>query len=184
MQPKLVAGDSLDFLTTVEAYPPAAGWTLKHRLVPRAAGTAISLTATTSGTDYQTTASPTTTAAWALGEYAWSSWVEKTGYRHTVSSGQLTITPDPGVMAAGTDTRGQAEKAVADLKAAFATYTASQGHVTEYEIAGRRMRFSSSAEIVEKLSFWQGEFVKERAASAAAMGLPDPRKIYLRAGRA
>jgi enamine deaminase RidA (YjgF/YER057c/UK114 family) len=164
MQAKLVAGDTLDFLTTVADYPPADGWTLKHRLVPRAAGDdAITLTASTSGSDYRTQAAPDDTAEWTAGEYAWTSWVEKSGARYSVDSGQVTIAPDPGVMAAGTDTRSQAQKAVEDLKTALATYTASQGHVAEYEIAGRRMRFASSADIVQKLNFWQSQLNRELA---------------------
>ena len=178
------AGDRLDFLIFGAEYPATDGWTLKYRLVPRVSGTAISITASASGGDYQVAVLPATTASWGVGAYGWESWVEKTGYRYVVGAGQSTITTDPTTIAVGTDTRSQAEKAVADLKAALATYTASQGHVAEYEIAGRRMRFSDAGDIVAKLNFWRGELTKENAAKAVALGLPDPRRIYLRMGRA
>jgi len=185
MQPILVAGDTLDFLTSVTNYPPADGWTLKFRLVPRTAGNGeIDITATTSGSDYRVQVAPSVTALWDADEYSWNSWVEKTGVRYSVESGQVTIKTDPSTLAAGTDSRSQAEQAVDDLKAAYATYTSSQGHIAEYEIAGRRMKFANSGDIIAKLSFWQAELTREKAQKAVAAGLPDPRRIYLRAGRA
>src|SRR5229473_6127102 len=90
MQARLVAGDTLDFLTTVSAYPPADGWTLKHRLIPRSvSGTVILMTGITSGTDYRTQVGPSTTAAWVVGIYGWTSWVEKAGADQVVDSGGM-----------------------------------------------------------------------------------------------
>ncbi len=178
------AGDRLDFTVGGGDFPATDGWTLKYRLVPRVSGTAITLTASTSGSDYAVLALPATTAAWGVGAYGYEAWVEKTGYRTVTGSGQISVTTDPTTITVGTDTRTQAEIAVAALKAAMATYTASQGHIAEYEIAGRRMKFSDKGEIVALLSFWNGELSRENALKAQAMGLADPRRIYLRAGRA
>jgi hypothetical protein len=183
----IVCGDTLDFLTTVTGYPPADGWTFKHLLVPRFTSPAqapITLTATTSGDDYRTQAGPSTTENWAAGAYAWWSWVEKTGYRQEVDFGQVDLLPDPSAQVAGYDGRSQAAKAVDDLKLALATYTASQGHIAEYTINNRSLKFKSAGDIVQLLNFWQLELQREEAAAAVAKGLPDPRRIYLRASRA
>ena len=185
MESSLVAGDTFSLTEVVPDYPAGDGWTYKLRLTPReVGGTAVTLTAAPSGDDYLISATATTTAAWSPGVYAWAGYVEKGDERHTVSTGTVTVEPDAANLVPGTDTRSQAEKAVADLKAAYATFVGSQGHIAEYEIAGRRMKFASGADIVQKLSFWQGELSSERAAKAVAAGLPDPRRIYLRVGRA
>ena len=45
MQTNLVAGDSLNYTTSIPAYPPSAGWVAKLRLTPRGAGAAVTITA-------------------------------------------------------------------------------------------------------------------------------------------
>lgn len=183
MQQNLIVGDTLSFTTTLADYPASAGWSLTYRLVPRTSGSAIEIAASASGDDHVVSVSATTTALWAAGEYSWSGYVSKAGERHTVESGTITIKPDPGVVAA-LDGRSQAAKAVDDLRAALATYTASSGHVSEYSIAGRTMKFKGSDDILKLLSYWEIELQRERAAEAAAKGQASPRRYYLRTGRA
>lgn len=185
-QQSIVAGDTLDFTTTLPDYSSDDGYSLVYYFTPRASGTPFSLTSATTADPHQfrITAGASSTALWTAGEWGWSSFAEVSGARYSVDSGQVTIKPNPATMLAGTDTRSQAEKAVADLKAAYASFSASQGHIAEYEIAGRRMKFGSAAEIVERMSFWQGELNRENAEKAVALGLADPRRIYLRAVRA
>lgn len=188
MLSEIIAGDTLDFETRVDDYPSSA-WTLKYRLTPiSGTGTAIEFSAATEDDHYRTQIGPGVTAAWEVGDYNWSAWVTPTAVpgsaRYVVDKGTCRIDPDPELMAAGTDTRTQAEKAVADLKLAYATFTATQGAVAEYEIAGRRMRFASAADILQRMSFWRNELNAENAAKAVALGLADPRRIYLRMGRA
>lgn len=185
MQVTVTAGDTLEFSATFAGYPATDGWTLQYRLTARAAGgDVIEFTATADGESYAVSVAPTVTADWTAGEYGYVAWVEKSGARTVVDSGQCTILPDPINVEPGTDTRSQAERAVADLKAAYATFVATQGKVAEYEIAGRRMKFASAADIAQRLSFWNGELSSEQAKKAVAAGFYDPRRIYLRVGRA
>ena len=191
MQATIAAGDTLSETVSatntpaVAAYPPSDGWTLKYRLVPRISGTAISITATTSGEDYVVTVAPATTATWGAGDYGWFRWVEKTGYRHEIDSGQVTIISNPATVAVGTDTRSQAQKAVDDLLAAKATFTATNGNVKRYVIGNREMEFKTASEIDEQYNFWQARLTREKAQIAVALGYADPRRIYIRAtGRA
>jgi hypothetical protein len=179
---ELVAGDTLEFTTAVAGYPATDGWTLKYRLVPRSGGAAQTLTATPSGADYVVNITPTETAAWVAGDYGWISYVEKTGARQTLESGQLTVKPNSATVTG--DTRSQASKAVGDLKAALATWNATNGRVKSYSIAGRSMEFDTSASILELLSYWEAEAFREREAERLAKGLNSGRHIYLRFNRA
>ena len=181
MQSELVAGDTLEFSTEVPDYPATDGWTLKYRLAPRAGGLAVTLTAVANGDAYDIEATPTETASWVAGEYGWFSWVEKTGARQTLESGQLTVKPNPATVTG--DTRTQASKAVDDLKAALATWNATNGRVKSYSIAGRSMEFDTSASILELLSYWQGQLFSEQQADRLAKGMNSGRHIYLRFNR-
>lgn len=185
---KLIAGDSLDFTTTVAAYPATAGWTLKYVLVPRFTSpsrAAITLTATTHDvTAYRVQVGPSITAPWAAGAYSWSSYVEQSGQRVTLEQGQeLTVAPDPATMAAGTDLRSDNVKALAGAKAALAGFTASNGAVEEYAINGRRMKFRAAADIVALISHLQGEVLREQRKAAADAGQASPGRFGVRLAR-
>jgi len=179
MQDTLIVGDTLDFITSVPSYLASAGYTLKHRLVPRVSGTAILLTATTSVDDYRTTVLPAVTATWAAGDYSWSAWVEKASERHTVDTGTVTLKPDPFIIAAY-DGRTQAEVALADAKTALANFSATGGRVKRYAIAGREMEFDAAGDILTLISFWQIQVTRENAAQAVREGQADPRRIQIR----
>lgn len=184
---KHIAGDTLDFTVSVADYPATDGWTLKYRLVPRfttPTQAPIVLTATSSGADYLVQASPATTAAWVAGKYAWNRWVEKVGARQTLDeSGELEIRPDPSTQAQGFDGRSQARKAVDDLKAALATFTATSGRVKSYTIGTRQMEFETTAEIVKMMDFWQRQLDNECASANMAKGWPNPRNAAMRFNR-
>lgn len=163
MQQTLVAGDSLNFATSTPDYPASAGWVLKYRLVPRGTGSAIELTATAEGDDHRVQVAAATTAGWSAGAYGWAAWVEKTGEQYTVDSGQITVTPNPRTVAAGTDLRSEARKALEDLKTAHAAYVASNGTVASYQIADRQRTFRSVAEIVKLITYYEQQVAKEDA---------------------
>lgn len=181
MQTELIAGDSLQFSTAVDSYPASAGWALSYRLVPRAGGAAITINATSSGDDYAVSVAAAATAGWTPGEYGWAAYVHQAGARYTVGTGQISIKPDPATMAAGTDTRSQAERAVADLKAALAAWSPVR---KSYAIGDVQMTFNSTADILQLLSFWESALLRERQAAALARGTANPNKIFVRSARA
>jgi hypothetical protein len=183
MRSEIVAGDTLDFLTSVSGYPATDGWTLAFRLVPRDAGNSvIEWDATAEGSDYRSQRGTGETATWDAGEYAWTSWVEKTGARHVVEQGTVTIKPNPATLAAGTDTRTTAARMVADLEAALVSYASSNGMVAEYAIAGRSMKFRDKAEIIKDLSYWKAQLFNEEEAERLRQGLGSRRRVYVRFG--
>jgi enamine deaminase RidA (YjgF/YER057c/UK114 family) len=181
MQQDLIAGDTLNFLTALADFPASAGWVLKFRLVPRTASNpAIALTAAAEGDDHRTSVTVAATAGWAADDYGWSSWVEKGAEVYSVESGQITVRPNPRTVAAGTDLRSVAERAFDQAQAALAAWTPTR---RKYRIGDREMEFTSKADIVGVVHYWQGELAKERRAAALAKGLPDPRKSYVRINR-
>jgi len=172
----ITAGDSFTWQKTLADYP-AGTWTLKYRLI-NAAGK-IDITATASGTDHLVTVTPTTSAAYTAGDYTWTSWVEKTGYRITVGGGTIEVKPNIAALTT-LDARTDAAIIVDQLMAAYKTYTASNGNVAEYEIAGRRMKYRSGAEILQQISHWKSVLAAEKRAESIAAGLGGANKILVR----
>lgn len=184
MNDTIIAGDTLDFTVSVDAYPATDGWTLKYRLTPRfttPAQAPIVLTASAVGPDYQIQVAPATTAAWMPGNYAWARWVEKVGARQSLEEGQpLIIRADPATTAQGYDGRSQAAKAVDDLEAAMATFHSTGGRVKSYAIGSRQMEFESMQEIQNLLTFWRNKLTTEEANARLASGLPGSPRLLAR----
>lgn len=173
----LIVGDTLDFLTTVEDYPPADGWTLKYRLVPRVSGTAITITAATEGTDYRVQEAPATTAAWTAGEYTWTSWVEKSGARYTVDQGLVTLKVNPATISAY-DGRSHARK-VLDAIDAVIESRATQDQM-EYAINGRSLKRTPIADLIKMRQHYAAEVKREEKAASLAAGVHPGGKIQFR----
>lgn len=177
---EIVAGDRLNVTLQVPAYPASGGNTLTLRLVPRATGTAVDLTATASGDDHVVSASAAATAAYAAGEYSWHAFVTNGSDRYTVGSGQITVKANPASLAAGADTRSQARKAVDDLKAALAAWSPTR---KSYTVGDVSMTFNSTGDIVRMLNFWERELAREEAAVDQAAGRKPARRVFMRSAR-
>lgn len=176
MQQDLIAGDTLNFATSLADYPAGAGWVLKFRLVPRTAGNpAIALTAAAEGDDHRTSVTAAATAGWAADAYGWTSWVEKGAEVYSVDSGQITVRPNPRTVAAGTDTRSQAERALADLRLALSAWSPLR---RRYRIGDREMEFNAPADIIRMITWWEGQVAAE-ALLAGRIDKPS-RRIYTR----
>ena len=166
----LTAGDTLDFTTSVPDYLASAGWVLKYRLAPRAAGTAIDLTSVASGDDHRVTVLAATTLSWAVGEYGWTAFVEKAAERYTVDRGELTIRAASTTLAAGVDTRSQARVALDAIDAVMANRATMDQQ--EYSIAGRSLKRMSVDELLKLRAFYADQVAKEKGRTG---------RIYLRA---
>ena len=184
MQQELIAGDTLNFLTSVPDYLASAGWVLHFRLVPRT-GTnpAIAIDAVAEGDDHRTQVAASATGAYAPDSYTWNSWVTLAAEVYTVDAGQITIRPNPRSVAAGYDGRSLAVKTRDDLLAAFATFTSSNGTTRSYRIADRERVFNTAADILVQISFWEREVARETAALLAATGQARGGRFYLRQTR-
>lgn len=182
---QMVVGDTWSFPVESSDYP-APTWTLTLYLVPRfstPAQSPIEITSTAEGSDHRFAVAATVTATYKPGQYSYITRATDGTQKFTLDAtqwgGEVTLLPDPAAAVQGDDHRTQAQKAIDDLKAALATYGTTNGHVSEYEINGRRMKFRSMAEIEAQIVFWQKERANEIRADAIARGMADPRKIYV-----
>lgn len=173
----LTAGDSFTATLDGSTYAASAGWTAALILIGPGRQTA---TTTASADDHVATVAGATTANWAAGSYAMRAVYTKAADRYSVELGTLSVAPDPA--AVGTDSRAllsAAERALADLKAAYVAHLASGNvHVAEYEIGGRRMKYRSLAELLKALEAARREVAAERSAARIRAGLP-PRATFV-----
>jgi len=181
MQNQIVAGETLNYRAIAPDYPASAGWVVTLYLNPRAGGTATSVSSTADGDDHLLQVSATTTASWDAGAWGWETWAALGAERYRLEHGQWEVVPGLIGAAAGTDTRSQARRALDDAKAAFAAWTPT---TRRYKIGAREMEFSSTAEIIQVISYWENEVRREENAAGMAAGRPDKRKVHVRLGRA
>ena len=173
------AGDSVSWTVSLPAFPASAGWAVVFRvLFP--AGVAVDIPTTAEGDDHVATRSASDTASWPAGSATLVCLATKAGERKTVGSKTVTILPDLAVI--GTfDGRSRNQKALDDLEAGLAAYAAAgQGHVAEYQVAGRVMKFRTVEEIQALIAHYRRLVVKERAALALLNGEPPPGRCYYR----
>lgn len=156
------AGDTFSLLVPLAAYPASAGWVLKARFTPRASGSPIDITGVAEGDDHRLSVAAATTASWTAGSYSAVLWVERAAESYTVGQWQLAITPNLRTLAAGTDTRSQAQRALDDARAAFAAWRPT---LRKYRILDREREFNSAAEILKVIAYWQAEVERETAAA-------------------
>lgn len=173
------AGDSVSWTVSLPAFPASAGWAVLYRLLTPA-GVASDITTTADGDDHVVTLSASDTSHWAAGTGTLVCIATKGAERKTVDSKTVTLLPDLGHV--GTfDGRSRNQKALDDLEAALATYAADgKGHVAEYLVAGRTMKFRTVEEIQALIAHYRRQVVKERAALALLNGEPPPGRCYYR----
>lgn len=180
----LTLGDTLNYTTSVPDYSAADGWVLKTRLVPRSSGSAISLVSSQDGTDpslHRTQATAATTAAWTAGAYSWFAYVEKGVEQYKVGEGQITLAPDPRVVAT-LDNRSTAQIGL-DAVRALMQGKATSGQMS-YRIGERELRSYGMEELVVLESRLSVQVKAEQRAVALASGMADPRKYAVRVARA
>lgn len=178
-EPAIVyAGDSISWRKSLPNFPATDGWALAYKLV--SASSIIAINATADGADYVIDVPASTTSGWLAGTYRWVAFVTKASARYTVASGEIVIRPNLAGATDAFDARSDAERALDDLKKALTTWIATSGHVQEYEIAGRRMRYRSMDEIRKAISLLELEIANERKAARLAAGLAVPQRVQIR----
>ena len=180
MRTEIIAGDTLDFETTVADYPATDGWTLVFRLVPRVSGTPIVITCTTAsdGVSYRAQVAPATTANYVAGEYTWNSYVTKSGARQTVESGQVTILPDPAAQTAPYDNRSHARKTLAAIEAVLEGRASKDQE--EYTIKDRSLKRTPLADLLKLKNHYAWAVYNEDQAEALNNGTGLGRKLQVR----
>lgn len=176
---EITAGDTVRWQKTFPDYPASDGWVLSYSLLGPLG--AISITSTPNGDDHLIDQSPTDTAAWGASRYAWQAVMTKAdpAARYTVGTGVLVVNPDLAAPASGYDGRSSARRILDALMAAYETYVASRGHVSEYQIAGRTMKFRTVEELIKQIDYWKREVTREDSAAALAAGRR-PGRVFVR----
>lgn len=155
----LVAGDTIAWTRELSDYP-ASTWTLAYRLI-NAANT-IDITASADGDTHSVAVSAAVSATYQPGVYTWQAYVTAGAARYTVGSGRIEIKPDLAAQQGGFDTRSEARQILEALREGYKTMTlAGSGHVFEYQIAGRVMRYHKPADILEAIRYWSVEVARE-----------------------
>lgn len=178
---QITAGDTLDFLDTVAGYPAGTGWTLKYRLVPRfttPTQTPVELTGADEGTDYRVQAGPAVTALWVPGVYTFARWLEKTGARLSLGTGEVEILADPATAVAGYDQRTHPRKALEAIEAVLEGRASLDQE--EYTINGRSLKRTPVVELYKMRERYRAEVATEDAAAALAVGAGVGRRFRVR----
>ena len=172
----LTAGDTARWRKSLPDYLSADGWQLVYTLI-NAAGK-LTFNAVGDGAGHLVSISPTTTAAWAAGQYAWRAQVTRADEAYTVASGTLTV--QPAFSAATLDSRSHARKALANIEA----YLENPGNLTSsmYEISGRKLQRFGIPELLALRDRYRAEVAREDAAASVGCGLPDRRRVLVRFG--
>jgi hypothetical protein len=176
---QVTAGDTLAWQITLADYPASAGWVLTYALA--AAAGQIAITASASGDDHRVSVAAATSAAYVPCNYAWQAYVTKTTERHMVDSGTIQILPNLAVQAGGFDGRSHAQKTLEALEAWI------EGHdmaVADYQIAGRAMKYHAIPDLLKLRDTYKAEVANAAVAAAAKASGIDPRRYFVRFGRA
>lgn len=177
----LQAGDTLAWRVSLPAYPADDGWMLSYRLIN--ADTRIDIVSTADADDPRRHAvqiAAAVSAQYAPGTYSLVRVVTRGAERYTLSQGEIRVLPDLAGADAPVDARSTARRALADLRAALARWLSSNGVVSEYEIAGRRMRFATAEDIRKRISLAENEVAREDAEQRLAAGLGGRRRVMVR----
>lgn len=176
----LTAGDSSDWYE-----PPlkhhqrpelltSADWSLTYEL---RGPSQLTLNATPEGDGWRVKVAPDQSAALVAGDYAAVMQLNRPDERMTVGRVKLNILPDPSKVDAPFEARSIAEKALADCKAALASFSGSNGKIKSYTIGGRSTEFHSLADLLQLRNFWSRQVLLERA---KASGRKNPTALIAR----
>jgi hypothetical protein len=180
IQSQIVAGDTLDFETRVEAFPRTAGWNLTYKLIPFAAGigpiTILATGTAADDADYRVQVGPSITTGWASGSYSWMAYVHKSGARHTVDQGTLKILPNPE-SAQSYDSRSHSRKMLLQVESAMEALNLGTQSMT---IGSRSWTKRDMPELILLRDRYKAEIANEEALDRVASGLANPRRAGIR----
>ena len=174
----ITAGDTVSWTKSLADYPANGGWSLSYTIIN--ATNKYTVNATASGADFLVSVTAATTAGWAAGDYSWQSRVTKGAEAYTVDIGDITIKPSFESKAT-LDNRSHAQKTLDAIEDTIAGRATSA--TAEYEIAGRKLKYISFAEMLKLRDFYKATVLQEKAAQNLAKGLPDPRRVMVRFAR-
>ena len=170
---EVTAGDTLNWQVSLSDYLATDAWVLSYALVNTTNKYVI--TASAAGAEHLINVSATTSATYAAGEYQWQAYVTKGALRNTVGDGTIKILPNLAGVAGGFDTRSHVKKTLDAIESWLENKNPA---VSEYEIAGRRMRYIPIADLLKLRDKYKNELRTEEAAKSS--GLKGKNRLQVR----
>lgn len=168
----LRAGDTAIWSRSLADYPASAGWAITITLVK--AGTKITVVSVADGDAHKSTVAAATTAGWVAGSYAYQERVTLGAESYTIGTGNIDIMADfASATASGMDARQHAQRTLDALEAWIENRDIG---VAEYEIAGRRLKTISIADLL----LLRDRYKREVRAQSGTNGSGKSGRIYLR----
>ncbi len=177
----ITAGDTAKWKIYAGDYLPADGWVMTYAFVKT--GTQLEITGTDNGDGYHLlSVAAVTTAAWAVGDYRWQSYVTKaaTSERYTVRRGEIEIRADFAQQDSGYDGRGDWQKIVDQIEAAIISLTTTSATTASISWNGRSVTYRSTEDLYRALSFAKTQAHREEQAQRLRDGLPAGNRIQIR----
>lgn len=176
----IIAGDFTTWKRTDLGtdYPPAS-YVLSYKARLEGSGsTVITITATTSGSNYLVSLASATTAAYTVGVYHWQAYITRNSDSARVTLDEGTFVVEANRSTATTDPRSHA-KIVLDNIEAVIRNRATQDQMA-YTIQGRSLSRTPIADLLLLRDRFKAEYQRELDAERLANGLPSRRKILTR----
>lgn len=173
------AGDTLRFTKSLPDYLPADGWVLTYALVK--AAEQITITGGDNGDGaHLVEVAAADTAAWVAGTYRWQAFVGKGLDRFTVGRGMLEVRADFASANTGLDARGNWQKILDNLEAAFAQMSAGEIKAASINVGTRVITYRNLGELSEAIKMARSEVEREQVEANLEAGLGSGRKIFTR----
>ena len=166
-------GDSAYWAINETSYPSSDGWVLDVSIMSGINTHTIRAAPAANG--YTVTLAPADTVSWVPGIHLVQHVFSRAGERRTFVMGDIWV--GPGNASTGPT---QAQAALDAVKSAYASYMASNGTISSYEIAGRKVSYRTSAEIIVAIRFWEREVAKEDYQRRILQGLPSGATVRVR----
>lgn len=163
------AGDTVQWVKSLSAYPASAGNVLKYYLVK--AGKQIVLTAAPSGDSHLVTIAAADSAGFEAGRYFYQARIENGADVFTVGEGVIQVKADLAAAATGIEWREHCERALENIEAVLLGKASADNY--SYSIAGRSLSKYSWTELREMRGYYRNEL----RAFNRKYGLARPSKI-------
>lgn len=171
----LVAGDTAEWEENFSDYAASDSWVLTYEF--RGSST-LQITGVADGDAFDLTITAAESAALIAGVYSYQAYVTKSGERHTVSQGTLTVGQNLAAMAAGYESRSHAQKCLDLIEAAIESY--AERPVTQITLPGRGVVRTDLGKLVMLRNHYQWEVKMEVRRDKIARGQNPGGKIEAR----
>ncbi len=172
---ELRAGDTWKWRREDLSSTPAPTWTLKYEF--KNSTGAFQVTAAADGANHAVTVAKATTATFAAGRYRWVAFVDDGTERYSIGTGEIEVLrnfDDDAVL----DVRSHAKKVLDAIEAVLENRATLDQQ--NYTIGNRSLARTPIPDLLLLRDRYRAEVTSQQIVA----GLPNPRRAYVRFGRA